>query len=72
MNTLDKVLAEIRKVNESREDGTTMSGDDTNEDLINIFRVLEVGAADEEESLCKLFGEDGYYAIREAEQGYYN
>lgn len=81
VNTLNKVLefilVEIKKENESRTDGTTISGDDNNQILINIFHDagnkftdIDFEIVDQEEELIELFGVDGFNSIRDAEAGY--
>lgn len=75
---LEFVLAQIKKVNDAREDGQTISTDDTNEELVSIFHdaankftSIDFEFVDDEEALMQLFGYDGYCSIREAEQGIY-
>lgn len=74
-NELKVIIAGIKKVNDSRNDGDTISTDGTNEELVNIFHDVmnnsELELEDTEESLTNTFGYEGYCAIREAEQGNY-
>ena len=82
MSTLKEVLAfiliKIKKENDSRVDETTISEDDNNECLINIFQAagnkftdIDFDISNDEEILIDLFGLDGFWAIREFEQGIY-
>ncbi len=82
MNKLKKVLefilTEIKKENNSRDDGTTISQDVDNEILVGIFHNagnkftdIDFVIIDEEERLVDLFGQEGFDAIRDAEQGLY-
>jgi len=68
---VEKIIDEIRAVNESRKDGSTISNDDTNEELINIFRILDVDVEDDEDALRQAFGDVGFEDMREAESGCY-
>jgi len=68
---IEKIIDEIRAVNESREDGSTISDDDTNEEIMNIFRLLDVDVEDDEDALRQAFGDVGFEDMREAESGCY-
>jgi len=68
---VEKIIDKIRAVNESRKDGLTVSNDDTNEELMNIFRMLDVDVEDDEDALRQAFGDVGFEDIREAEFGCY-
>lgn len=77
-NVLQFILVEIKKENESRDDGTTISEGSDNQCLINIFHdamnkftSIDFDIIDDEDALTELFGQDGFCAIREAEQGKY-
>ncbi|MBL1319575.1 MAG: hypothetical protein JKY80_02075 [Mariprofundaceae bacterium] len=71
-NQLNNIIKAIKKINESRNDQTTISDDSSNEEFLNILRsnVSCEEIQDTENWLCDYFGLDGYHAIREAEQGY--
>ena len=73
---LEFILTEIKKDNDSRTDGTTISQDNDNQCLINIFHDasnkftdIDFELIDDEDSLSGLFGQDGFCSIRDAEQG---
>lgn len=75
---LDFIINEIKSVNKSRSDGNTISQDDTNEELINIFHdamnkftEIDFDLVNDEDYLSEFFGLNGYRAIREAESGNY-
>jgi hypothetical protein len=72
---LGVIVAAIKKVNDARKDESTISGDQSNEELISIFHDIKNTSSldfeDSEESLTETFGYDGYCAIREAEKGCY-
>jgi len=68
---IEKIIDEISAVNESRKDGSTISDDDTNEELMNIFRMLDVDVEDDKDALRQAFGNVGFEDIREAESGCY-
>jgi len=70
-SAVEKIVAKILAVNELREDGSTISDDDTNEELMNIFRTLDVDTEDDEAALRQAFGDTGCERIREAEFGCY-
>ncbi|WP_350545850.1 hypothetical protein [Pseudoalteromonas sp. 5-MNA-CIBAN-0065] len=74
-NELKAIIAAIKKVNDSRDEENTISTDDTNEELVNIFHDVmnssDIELEDDEASLTSLFGYDGCCEIREAEQGIY-
>lgn len=72
------ILVEIERKNTERQDGSTISDDETNEELVDIFfdvgnkfAYLDFELKDDEDYLTSLFGYDGYCAIRDAEQGNY-
>jgi len=75
-NVLEFILTEIKKENNSRECGTTISEDADNTilvciftDAMNKFSNLDIDLVDDEDSLCEIFGNDGFWSIREAEHG---
>jgi len=68
---LDFIIEEIKTVNNGRYDKSTISDDETNEELISVFHdamnkfsSIDFDLIDDEDSLAKLFGQDGYEAIR--------
>lgn len=75
---LDFILTEIKRVNGSRSDNTTISQDETNQELVDIFHDtankftdIDFELTDSEDDLIELFGYKGYCSIREAESGEY-
>ena len=69
IDTLNKIIEEIKNVNESRFDGSTISQDETNEEILYILQKYDL--EDDYDLLAKTFGTAGADKIREAEQGYY-
>ncbi len=67
MNKLEKIIAEIKSVNESR--GCNMSDDADNDQLISILSKFDL--PDDADILENAFGLDGLHRIRDAEQGLY-
>ena len=78
------IISAIKRVNESRNGRSTISTDQSNEELINILHDVQneysldfddseysLDFDDSEISLTETFGYDGYCVIREAEQGIY-
>jgi len=75
---LEFILSEIKKVNDKREEGETISEDETNQELTDIFHhasnkfsALDFELVDDEDALTDIFGYVGFCDIREAEQGRY-
>jgi DNA-binding XRE family transcriptional regulator len=75
---LDFILAEIKRVNSSRKDEATISDDESNQELVDIFHDaankftdIDFDLVDDEDALIALFGYAGFCEIREAEQGRY-
>ena len=69
MTALNLVINEIKEVNEAKNDGSTISQDATNEELLSIFSKFDL--EDDEDFLLNKFGISGYQSIRDAEQGIY-
>ena len=69
MDILNNIINQIQAVNASRADGTTISQDETNAELLYILQQFDL--EDDEDLLCDRFGLDGYHKIRDAEQGMY-
>ena len=70
---LKNIIQAIKEKNSQRNDGKTISCDDTNEELLHILTVnmLCDNITDDEDFLADYFGLDGFHSIREAEQGMY-
>jgi DNA-binding XRE family transcriptional regulator len=72
------IISEIERINSEREDGRTISEDETNQELVDIFHRtankftdIDFELVDDEDALTNVFGSAGFQAIREAEQGRY-
>lgn len=72
------ILEQIKQVNDNRADDLTISEDDTNQELVDIFHTavnkftdIDFELTDDEGALIEVFGSDGFEMIREAEQGRY-
>lgn len=71
---LNMLLEQIKLENESS--GTAIAQNDDNETLLSIFAKVEgiypdLSIEDDESNLINNFGQDGYSAIRDAENGIY-
>jgi len=72
---LEDLIGALKQANASRMDRVLLCDDEANEELSGIFKgVMERSGLkfeDSEESLTKVFGVEGYYAIYYAKQGVY-
>ena len=68
-DTLSQIIKDIKKENDGRKDGSTMSDDTSNEVVLSILEKHDL--EDDAEQLEARFGVDGYCAIRDAEAGIY-
>ena len=72
------IVEKIKKANNDRADQTTISDDEDNKVLVDIFHDalnefcdLDLSIEDDEDKLTEVFGYDNYCVIREAERGIY-
>lgn len=75
---LEWIISEIERINSEREEGGTISEDETNQELVDIFHRaankftdIDFELVDDEDALTNVFGSAGCQSIREAEQGRY-
>lgn len=72
---LDYIIIAIKKVNDNRKNGDTISSDDNNDEIVGIFHntmnKFNIEIIDDECLLSDIFGVDGLHAIRDAEAGMY-
>ena len=68
-NLVEKIVSEIKTANNARLDGSTISQDQTNEEIQRILS--SHGISDDADEIERKLGLDGLNAIRDAEAGIY-